>query len=86
MKIGRADGAVHEHAEIKFALDVQAFFDQQAADNAAFFAGLRRDERHAHDLSGESGGFVRRFGEFYAAAFAATSGVDLRFHHYDFCA
>ena len=83
MKIGRAYRAIHEHAEIEFALDVQAFFDQQAADDAAFFAGLRRDEGHAHDLAGEIGGFVGRFREFYAAAFAAASRVNLRFHDYD---
>ena len=32
------------------------------------------------NLSGVSRGFVRRFGELYAAGFAAAAGVNLRFH------
>ncbi len=54
----RAHRAVHEHAEVKLALDVEAFFDQQAADDAAFRAGLRRDELHAQDAFGERRRFV----------------------------
>jgi len=37
-----AGGAIDEQTEIKFALDVQAFFDEQALDDAA--GGTRRDQ------------------------------------------
>ena len=47
---GRADGAVHEHAEVNLALDIEPFFDQHAADDAALWARLRRDELHAQNL------------------------------------
>ena len=53
----RADGAVHQHAQVDFALDIEPFFDQHAADDAAFRARLRGDELHAQDLLGERGGF-----------------------------
>ena len=80
MKTGAAGRAVDENAEIKLALDVEALFDQQAPDDAAFFAGLRRDQLHAEDLFGQGCGFIRRFRELHAAGFAAAAGVNLRFH------
>jgi hypothetical protein len=40
-------GPIDEEAEVKLALDVEAFLDEQALDDAAGEAGLRRDEFHA---------------------------------------
>ena len=57
-KHGRAHRAIDENAEIKFALDVEAFFDQQAANDAPFRARLRRDEIHSEDALGVGGSFV----------------------------
>ncbi len=81
-----AFGAIDQNAEIKFFLDGQRFFDQQAAHDAAFGAGLMRDQLHAQHLAGEIGGLVHRLGDLHAAAFAAASGVDLRLHHDSGCA
>ena len=50
---GRAGRAVDQNAQVKLALDVEAFFDQQAVHDAAFFARLRRDQLHAQDVLGE---------------------------------
>ena len=84
MKTGAPDGAIDEDAEVEFALDVQAFFDQQAADDAAFFAGLRRDELHAENLPGERLRLRRGdVASFTPPRFAAAAGVNLRFHHDD---
>ena len=74
-----AGGAIHQDAEVEFALDVEAFFDQQALDDAAAGAGLHGDEIHAEHVAGDVGGFVGRARELYAAAFAAAAGVNLRF-------
>ena len=53
MKDRLAFAAIDEDAEIEFLLDRQGFFDQQAAHDAAFGAGLVRDERHAEDFAGK---------------------------------
>src|SRR5260370_6050907 len=58
-----AGGAIDEQAEIEFALDVQAFFDEQALDDAAGGTGLRGDQLHSADLTGELRGVVARNGE-----------------------
>ena len=79
----RFDGAVHQDAEVQLALDVQALFDQQALHQAAFRAGLRRDQRHAQNLGGELLRFVHRARQLDAAALAAPAGVNLRLHHHD---
>src|SRR5271156_5005674 len=39
--------AIHKDADVKFALDVQPFFDQKPMDDAAFFTRLRRDKFHS---------------------------------------
>src|SRR5690348_6031922 len=36
---GRADRAIDEQAEVKLALNVESFFDEQSANDAALFAG-----------------------------------------------
>jgi hypothetical protein len=54
MITGRPCGAIDQHAEIELALDLQAFFDQHAADDATFGARLVRDERHADHLLRET--------------------------------
>ena len=53
-------------------------FDEHAAHEAPFGAGLGRDQRHADDLLRRRFGLVRRGGELDAAALAAAAGVDLR--------
>jgi len=42
-----AGGAIDKESQIKFALDVETFFDEQALDDAAGGAGLRSDQLHA---------------------------------------
>src|SRR5260370_18949676 len=75
-------GAVDEQPEIKFALDVETLFDEQALDDAAAGPGLRSDQLHAENLAGEIGGFVGRTRQVYAASFAAATSVDfLCFDH-----
>jgi hypothetical protein len=74
-----AGGAIDEQAEIEFALDVQAFFDEQALDDTAGGTGLRSDQLHAENLAGEIGSFVGRTGQLHASRFAAAAGMDLRF-------
>ena len=78
-----SDGAVHQDAEVELALDVETFFDQQALDDAAAGAGLRRDQLHAQHLAGEVRGFVGGMRELHAAGFAAAAGVDLRLDDHD---
>ncbi len=43
--ITELDGTVHQNAEIEFALDIEAFFNQQPTHDAAAGTGLRRDQR-----------------------------------------
>ena len=54
MKTGLPLRAVEHDAEVEFALDGQRLFDQQALHDAAFGAGLVRDQRHAEDLVGDA--------------------------------
>ena len=74
-----ARGAIDEDAEVEFALDVEAFFDEHALDDASAGAGLHGDEIHAEHGAGDVGGFVGRVREFDAAGFTAATGVNLRF-------
>ena len=57
---GLALHAVEHDAEVEFALDRQRLFDQQALHDAAFGAGLVRDQRHAQDLVGDLARLRRR--------------------------
>src|SRR5205823_2963900 len=75
--------AVDHHAGIELLLDVGAFFDQQTPHLLALGSGLVRDELHAEDFFRPGTHFVDRFGDLYAAAFAAPTGVDLRLYHPD---
>src|SRR5260370_42013333 len=51
-----AGGPIDEKAEIKFALDVETFFDEQALDNAASGASSRSDQLRAEAVAGDIGG------------------------------
>ena len=82
-KYRRANSAVNQNAQIQLALDVEPFFDQQAANDAALRARLRRDQLHSENALGMRRRFVGRFRELHAAAFAAPAGMNLRFHHHD---
>src|SRR6266704_2801849 len=75
--------AIDEEAEIKFALDVEAFFDEQALDDAAGGAGLRSDQLHAENVAGEIGGLVGGTRQLHAACFAAAACVNLGFNDDD---
>ena len=80
----RADRAIHQDAQIKLALDVEAFFDQQAPDDAALFAGLRRHELHAQNAAPRA---TRPRptdrASFTPPRLAAPACVNLRLHHHD---
>ncbi len=75
-------GTVDQNSEIEFFFDGQRFFDQKAAYDAAFGAGLVRDQFHAQHFGGEVAGFVHRLGDLHAAALAAATSVDLRLDHH----
>src|SRR3982074_2708160 len=75
-----AGGAIDEKAEIKFTLDVEAFFDEQALYDAAGGTRLRSDQLHAENVAGDIGGLVGGTRQLYAAPFAAATGGDLCFH------
>ena len=63
--------------EVELGVDVEGLFDEDLLDLLALFAGLRRDEPHAENLTGEPLGFVGRRSDLDAAALAASASVDL---------
>ena len=73
--------AIHQDAQVKFLLDRQRLFDQQAMHDAPFRSGLMRDQFHAQNLVGDFARFLHRLGELHSTALAATAGVNLRLHH-----
>ncbi len=79
-----ADAAVDQDGEVQLAVDGRLLFDQHPAYQAAFGAGLGRDERHAEDLAGNLLCFLWCRRQLDATAFAAPAGVDLGLHdHWD---
>ena len=74
-------GAIGHSRHVIFFLDVCAIFNQQAAHFLAQGSGLVGNELHAQNLGGKRLDFIERAGELDAAAFAASTGVDLRFDH-----
>ena len=76
-----SDAAVHEKRKVKFALDVDTFFNEQPLDNPAAGTGLDRDEIHAEHTAGNFGGFIRRMDKLNAAGLSAATGVNLRLHY-----
>ena len=78
-------GAVDHDAEIKLARDVGARFDPDLVDDLAFGAGLRRDERLAHDLFRRLTDRGEILADFYPARFTAAAGMDLRLDDPDGC-
>ena len=81
MKTGLPNSAVEHDAKIKLAFDGQRLLDQQALHHSPLRSGLMSDKRHAEDLLGDLGRFGRVFCDFYAAALAASAGVNLRLNH-----
>ncbi len=81
-----AGGAVEHDAEIKLAIDGRRFFNQQPLHLLPLRAGLVRHQLHAQDVLDVQFGVFARLGHLDAAAFAAASGVNLRFHHHAACA
>src|SRR6185436_8263271 len=75
-----AGGAIDKDAEVKFALDVHALFDQQAFDDTPCGTRLHGDQIHAQHVTGDVCRFLRGTRELYTAALAAATRVDLRLH------
>ena len=71
--------AIHDHRHVHFFFDVRAIFDKQAAHLLTGCARLMRDELHAEDLAREFAHLLQRFRDLYAAAFATTTRMNLRF-------
>ncbi len=71
--------AVDHEAQVQLAGDLEAFFDEHAADDPALRPGLVGDQRHAEH--GVRGGLrsVRALDDLDAAALAAATGVNLCF-------
>ena len=78
-----AGRAINQDAEVEFAFDVDAFFDEQTLDDAAAGAGLDGDQVHAQHVAGDVGGFVGGMRELDAAGLAAAAGMDLRLYDND---
>ena len=74
--------AVEHRAEVELPLHGQAFLDEQAPDEAALGARLRRYQLFPEHLARQPLRFVGASGELHPARFAAPSGVDLRFDDY----
>ena len=74
---GEGVGAVEDDAGVEFFGDGEGLLDEDAADEAAFGAGLVGDEGHAEDAGGDGFGLGGGGGELDAAALAAAAGVDL---------
>ena len=72
------DGAVDQQSKIQFAFGLFGALDIDLADEASGGTGLRRHEGHAEDGAGGVARGVGRVDKLDAAAFAASSGVDLR--------
>ena len=73
--------AIQRDADVELASQVKGFADGDLAHLLAFWAGLVRDELHAHHLGR---GFNRSFlggDELHAPALAAATRVDLRLDH-----
>jgi anthranilate phosphoribosyltransferase len=73
-----AFGAIDQQPKIQFAFDFQAFFDEQALDDAALRSSLVGDQFHAQHLTGNFGGLIGGARELHPAGLAAATGVDLR--------
>jgi len=74
--------AVEHNAQIEFALNRQRLLNQQPLHQPAFRSRLVRHQRHAENLLRHLDRFRRVFRDFHAAALAASTRMDLRFHHY----
>src|SRR6185436_3849360 len=71
---------IDNNSQIKFATNVESFFDKNLLDFAALGTGLRRDESHSDHLAGEIGSFIGSLRQLDAAAFSSSTGVNLRLH------
>src|SRR5260363_296520 len=69
--------AVDGQADVQLFADVSAFFNQQPPDFLAVRARLMRHQLHSQDLAGVVAHLIDGFGDFDAAAFAASARVNL---------
>src|SRR6185437_4592758 len=74
--------AIHQNAQIKFALDVQPFFNEQPPHRAPFRARLRRHQFHSQNLRRQFARLLNGTRQLHTSAFSASSGVNLRLHHH----
>ena len=74
-------GAVQDHGQVEFAGDVGALFHPDLVHLLALGAGLVGHELHAQDGPGSLFHGIGAFADLDAAALAAATGMDLRFHH-----
>ena len=82
---------INQQGEVHLGFDARAVFDVDAVDLFAGLTGLLGHQCAAQHLLGFFSGFFNRFGQahatgfasavFFECAFAATTCVDLRFHH-----
>ena len=77
---------IEQQAHVQLALDLEAFLDQHARDDAAFGAGLVRDQTHADHVARDADRLVRAPRELHAAALAPSAGMDLRLDDDDLAA
>src|SRR5258708_40327098 len=61
--------------------DIRSIFDQQPPRLLALGSGLMGLELHAEDFGRPVAHFIDRLGDLDPAALAASTGMDLGFHH-----
>ena len=73
--------AINQYGKIQFFRDIRRFANEHAVHRKRASAGLIRLHRRTEHLRGRGLGIFGRLDQFYAAGLAATTRVNLRFHH-----
>ncbi len=74
--------AVQHDAQIELAIDCRCLFNQQTLHLLPVRAGLVRHQLHAKNVLDVQLGVFARAGYLHSPAFAASAGMNLRFHHH----
>ena len=69
--------AIHKNAKIKFLLDRQRLFNQQAPHDAPFGSRLMRYQPHTEHPGGKFADLTHRLGDLHATTLAASARMDL---------